>query len=124
MESKASVRYITLDVDASIEFYVRYLGFEVEMNYSPAFAAVVRGPLRILLSGPGSSGAKPMPDGQIPEPGGWNRIQIVFDDLEAEVARLKEEGLQFRNEVFKGVGGFQVILDDPSGNPIELWQNS
>ena len=118
----ASVRYMIDDVPAAIAFYTRHLGFTLEWDASPAFAAVARGPLRLLLSGPGSSGAMPMRDGSKPAPGGWTRIQVPVDDLEREVARLRAVGLTFRNEIVKGVGGAQVVLDDPSGNPVELFQ--
>jgi catechol 2,3-dioxygenase-like lactoylglutathione lyase family enzyme len=110
------------DVDAAIEFYTTHLGFTVESNASPAFAALTRGPLRLLLSGKTSSGARPMPDGRQPVPGGWNRIQLPVADLAAEVARLRAAGLRFRNDIVTGVGGAQILLDDPSGNPIELFQ--
>src|ERR1700730_15591006 len=117
-----SVRYMIDDVDAAIEFYTTHLGFTVESNASPAFAAITRGPLRLLLSGKTSSGARPMPDGRQPVPGGWNRIQLPVGDLAAEVARLRAAGLRFRNDIVTGVGGAQILLDDPSGNPIELFQ--
>jgi catechol 2,3-dioxygenase-like lactoylglutathione lyase family enzyme len=110
------------DVDAAIEFYTTHLGFTVESNASPAFAAITRGPLRLLLSGKTSSGARPMPDGRQPVPGGWNRIQLPVTDLANEVARLRATGLRFRNDIVTGVGGAQILLDDPSGNPIELFQ--
>jgi len=109
-------------VAAAIAFYTEYLGFELQLDASPAFASVTRGPLRLLLSGPGSSGAMPLPDGRKPVPGGWSRIQVPVDDIEQEVARLREAGLTFRNEVLSGVCGSQVLLDDPSGNPVELFQ--
>ena len=120
--SNASVRYIVDDVAASIEFYVTHLGFTLEQDARPAFASVTRESLRLLLSGPGSSGARPMPDGRRPVPGGWNRILLTVSDIEAEVNRLRTSGLSFRNEILKGVGGSQILLDDPSGNPIELFQ--
>jgi catechol 2,3-dioxygenase-like lactoylglutathione lyase family enzyme len=118
----ASVRYMIDDVPAAIAFYTRHLGFSLEVDASPAFASVRRGPLRLLLSGPGSSGARPMRDGSKPVPGGWTRIQVFVDDIEREVARLREAGLTFRNDIVKGAGGSQALLDDPSGNPVELWQ--
>jgi catechol 2,3-dioxygenase-like lactoylglutathione lyase family enzyme len=117
-----SVRYMVDDVDQAIDFYTRHFGFELGMNASPAFAEVIRGRLRLLLAGPKSSAARPMPDGRRPGPGGWNRIHFVVDDLAAEVARLRAAGLQFRNDIIRGPGGQQILLDDPSGNPIELFQ--
>src|SRR5262245_30908839 len=117
-----NVRYMIDDVAAAIDFYTRHFGFTLETNAAPAFAAVIRGQLRLMLSGPTSSGARAMPDGRKPEPGGWNRIQFVVDDLAAEVERLRAAGLTFRNEIIKGPGGAQIVLDDPSGNPIELFQ--
>ena len=120
--ANVSVRYIVDDVAASIEFYVRHLGFTLEQDAPPAFASVTRESLRLLLSGQGSSGARPMPDGRRPVPGGWNRILLTVSDIEAEANRLRTSGLSFRNEILKGVGGSQILLDDPSGNPIELFQ--
>jgi predicted enzyme related to lactoylglutathione lyase len=120
--TKVSVRYIVDDVAASIEFYVTHLGFTLEQDARPAFASVTRESLRLLLSGQGSSGARPMPDGRRPVPGGWNRILLTVSDIEAEANRLRTSGLSFRNEILKGVGGSQILLDDPSGNPIELFQ--
>lgn len=117
-----SVRYIVRDVAESIAFYTGQLGFALQHDARPAFAAVTRGGLRLLLSGPGSSGARPMPDGRQTVPGGWNRILLLTDDLAGEVARLKAAGVPFRNEILKGVGGSQVLLEDPSSNPIELFQ--
>ncbi len=110
------------DVPAAIDFYTKQLGFTLEIDASPGFASVVRGPLRLLLSGPESSGAWSMSDGSKPVPGGWNRIHLPVDDIEREVARLKEAGVTFRNEIVKGFGGSQVLLLDPSGNPVELYQ--
>jgi catechol 2,3-dioxygenase-like lactoylglutathione lyase family enzyme len=121
-QSKATVRYMIDDVSAAIAFYTTHLGFAVETQALPAFAAITRGALRLLLSGPGSSGRRPMPDGRQTSPGGWNRIQIPVTDLAKEVERLRAAGLQFRNEIISGVGGSQIILDDPFGNPIELFQ--
>ena len=118
----ASVRYMIDDVPAAIAFYTEHLGFTLETDASPAFASVVRGPLRLLLSGPRSSGARPMRDGSKPVPGGWTRILVLVDDIESKVARLREAGLTFRNDIVKGVGGSQALLDDPSGNPVELFQ--
>ena len=117
-----SVRYIVDDVEASIAFYTRHFGFTVISSAAPAFADVVRGRLRLLLSGPASSAGRPMPDGRRPEPGGWNRIHLIVDDIEAEVDRLRAAGLTFRNDIVTGPGGRQILIDDPSGNPIELFQ--
>lgn len=117
-----NVRYMVDDVDKSIDFYTRHLGFEVRTNASPAFADVTRGPLRLLLSGPASSAGRPMPDGAKPGPGGWNRIHLVVGDIAAEVVRLREAGVPFRNDVVTGPGGSQILLEDPSGNVVELFQ--
>lgn len=117
-----SVRYIVHDVQAALDFYTGALGFEVLTSYPPAFADVARGRLRLLLSGPLSSAGRPMPDGETPQPGGWNRIHLIVDDIAAEVARLKAAGAPFRNEILSGPGGQQVLLQDPSGNVIELFQ--
>jgi catechol 2,3-dioxygenase-like lactoylglutathione lyase family enzyme len=117
-----SVRYMVDDVDAAVDFYTNHFGFEQGLNASPAFAEVIRGRLRLLLSGPKSSAGRPMPDGRTPAPGGWNRIHLIVDDIAAEVQRLREDGLEFRNDVVSGPGGRQILLDDPSGNPIELFQ--
>ena len=117
-----NVRYSVDDVDAAIAFYTTHFGFTVRSNAAPAFADVVRGHLRLLLSGPASSAGRPMPDGRIPAPGGWNRIHLLVDDLATEVERLRGAGLSFRNDIVKGPGGQQILLDDPSGNPIELFQ--
>jgi catechol 2,3-dioxygenase-like lactoylglutathione lyase family enzyme len=120
-DSKAAVvRYQTQDVDRSIAFYTRSLGFELMHRSGPVFATVSRGDLRLLLSGPGSSGSRPMPDGRRQEPGGWNRIVLYVDDLDAAIAALGAAGAEFRNEVEAGPGGKQVQLEDPDGNPIEL----
>jgi catechol 2,3-dioxygenase-like lactoylglutathione lyase family enzyme len=116
------MRYVIDDVPAAIEFYTTHLGFSLELDASPAFASVSRDGVRLLLSGKASSGRRAMPDGREPVPGGWNRIHIQVDDLEAEVKRLREVGLRFRNEIVKGPGGSQILLDDPSGNPVELFQ--
>jgi catechol 2,3-dioxygenase-like lactoylglutathione lyase family enzyme len=121
-EDLASVRYMVDDVDTAVDFYTRHFGFELRSNAAPAFADVVRGRLRLLLAGPTSSAGRPMPDGRTPGPGGWNRIHLIVDDIAAEVERLRAAGLGFRNDVVKGPGGQQILLDDPSGNPIELFQ--
>jgi catechol 2,3-dioxygenase-like lactoylglutathione lyase family enzyme len=117
-----SVRYMVDDVQESIDFYTKHLGFEVRMSAAPAFADVIRGNLRLLLSGPKSSAGREMTDGVKPGPGGWNRIHFVVDDIDAEVARLSEAGLGFRNEMVSGPGGRQILLEDPSGNFVELFQ--
>ena len=117
-----SVRYMVDDVEAAVDFYTTHFGFTLRMSAAPAFADVVRGRLRLLLSGPKSSAGRPMPDGRTPEPGGWNRIHFVVDDIEADVERLRAAGLRFRNEIISGPGGRQILLEDPAGNPIELFQ--
>jgi catechol 2,3-dioxygenase-like lactoylglutathione lyase family enzyme len=118
-----SVRYIVDDVDAAISFYTRHLGFGVEMHPAPGFASLSRGDLRLLLNTPGAGGAgKAMPDGRQPEPGGWNRIQLEVRDLAGEVERMRDAGARFRNEIISGRGGKQILLEDPSGNPIELFE--
>jgi catechol 2,3-dioxygenase-like lactoylglutathione lyase family enzyme len=117
-----NVRYLVDDVEASIAFYTTNFGFTVLSNMAPAFADVVRGNLRLLLSGPKSSAARPMPDGRQPAAGGWNRIHLIVDDIHAEVERLSAADVSFRNEIIEGPGGQQIVLDDPSGNPIELFQ--
>src|SRR6266568_2580244 len=121
-DSTVHVRYLVDDVQAAVDFYTTYLGFALHSNQGPAFADVTRGNLRLLLSGPGSSAGRPMPDGRRPEPGGWNRIHLIVDDIAAEVARLRAAGLTFRNDIVRGPGGSQILLDDPAGNPIELFQ--
>jgi catechol 2,3-dioxygenase-like lactoylglutathione lyase family enzyme len=121
-DSTVNVRYMVDDVDAAVAFYTTHFGFAVRMNAPPAFADVVLGNLRLLLSGPKSSAGRPMPDGRQPGPGGWNRIHFVVEDIEAEVARLRAAGVRFRNDIISGPGGKQIVLDDPSGNPIELFQ--
>jgi catechol 2,3-dioxygenase-like lactoylglutathione lyase family enzyme len=120
--SIVNVRYLVDDVDAAIAFYTEHLGFSLLSTASPAFAEVARDDLRLLLSGPKSSAGRPMPDGRQPGPGGWNRIEFVVDDLAAEVARLRAAGIPFRSDVIRGPGGAQIVFDDPSGNPIELFQ--
>jgi len=121
--SNVSVRYIVNDVDSAIPFYTEMLGFKVEMHPAPGFAALSRGDLRLLLNRPGAGGAgQAMPDGQMPAPGGWNRIQVEVEDLASSVERLKDAGCRFRNEIVEGQGGKQVLVEDPSGNPIELFE--
>ena len=120
--STVSIRYMIDDVPAAVAFYTTHLGFVVELDNSPAFASVTRDGVRLLLSGKTSSGRRPMPDGREPVPGGWNRMHLVVDDLEAEVKRLRKVGVPFRNEIISGPGGSQIILEDPSGNPVELFQ--
>ena len=117
-----NVRYMVDDVDASIAFYTNHLGFELLTSASPAFADVKRGNLRLLLAGPKSSAGRPMPDGRIPGPGGWNRIHFIVDDIDADVARLRAAGATFRNDIVSGPGGKQILLEDPSGNVVELFQ--
>ena len=118
-----SIRYIVNDVQESIDFYCKFLEFEVLNNAAPAFADVARGQLRLLLSGPLSSAARPMPDGRQPVAGGWNRIHLVVSDIEAMVDKLRASGqIVFRNDIMTGPGGSQIVFDDPSGNPIELFQ--
>jgi catechol 2,3-dioxygenase-like lactoylglutathione lyase family enzyme len=121
-DDTVNVRYMVDDVEAAIEFYTRHFGFTVNSNQAPAFADVIRGNLRLLLSGPTSSAGRPMPDGRQPGPGGWNRIHLIVEDIQGEVERLRAAGLSFRNEIVTGPGGSQILLDDPSGNPIELFQ--
>jgi catechol 2,3-dioxygenase-like lactoylglutathione lyase family enzyme len=110
------------DVEAAVAFYTTHFGFARRLDAAPAFADVVRGNLRLLLSGPASSAGRPMPDGRRPEPGGWNRIHFIVEDIAAEVERLRAAGLTFRNDVVSGPGGRQILLEDPAGNPIELFQ--
>ena len=122
--AKVSVRYIVDDVDAAIDFYCRELGFHEDMHPAPAFAMLSRGDLRLVLSAPGGGpgGGAAMPDGTLPQPGGWNRFQLEVDDLDGTVERLRERGARFRNEIVAGVGGKQILVEDPAGNPIELFQ--
>jgi catechol 2,3-dioxygenase-like lactoylglutathione lyase family enzyme len=117
-----SVRYMVDDVGESIAFYTELLDFELLTNAPPAFADVKRGNLRLLLSGPKSSAGRPMPDGATPGPGGWNRIHLIVDDIETEIGRLRDAGATFRNDVVEGPGGKQILLQDPSGNFVELFQ--
>jgi len=120
--AQVNVRYMVRDVAEAVEFYTTKLGFRLLSNASPAFADVILGDLRLLLAGPASSAGRPMPDGRIPGPGGWNRIELVVPDIEAEVKRLSKEGVKFRNEIVRGPGGAQILAEDPSGNVIELFQ--
>ncbi len=117
-----NVRYMVDDVDGAVDFNTKHFGFALGTNAAPAFADVVRGHLRLLLSGPTSSAGRPMPDGRTPAPGGWNRIHLIVDDIASEVERLRAAGLRFRNDIVSGPGGQQILLEDPSGNPIELFQ--
>jgi catechol 2,3-dioxygenase-like lactoylglutathione lyase family enzyme len=117
-----NVRYMVDDVETAVAFYTTHLSFTVISKTLPAFADIARGDLRLLLSGPSSSAGRSMPDGRRPVPGGWNRIHLIVEDLPAEVARLRAAGVSFRNDIVTGPGGSQILLDDPSGNPIELFQ--
>ena len=121
-ETTVNVRYMVDDVEAAVEWYTKHLGFSLLSNHAPAFADVRRGALRLLLSGPLSSAGRPMPDGERPSPGGWNRIHLIVDDLTVEVERLRVAGVRFRNDVVTGPGGSQILLIDPSGNIVELFQ--
>jgi catechol 2,3-dioxygenase-like lactoylglutathione lyase family enzyme len=122
---RVSVRYIVDDVDAAIDFYCGHLGFREDMHPAPAFAMLSKGGLRLVLSAPGGGpggGGQAMPDGRVPEPGGWNRFQLEVEDIEATAEALRASGTRFRNDILTGVGGKQVLIEDPSGNPIELFQ--
>ncbi|MDK1386088.1 hypothetical protein ILFOPFJJ_04106 [Ensifer psoraleae] len=121
-ETTVNVRYMVDNVEAAIAWYTKHLGFSLLSNHAPAFADVKRGALRLLLSGPTSSAGRPMPDGERPQPGGWNRIHLIVDDLAAEVAQLRAAGVKFRNDIVTGPGGSQILLIDPSGNFVELFQ--
>jgi catechol 2,3-dioxygenase-like lactoylglutathione lyase family enzyme len=121
-DDQVSVRYMVHDVERAVDFYTEQFGFERGLIAPPAFAEVRRGRLRLLLAGPRSSAGRSMPDGQRPVPGGWNRIHFVVEDIEGEVDRLRSAGVRFRNEIVTGPGGRQILLEDPSGNPIELLQ--
>src|SRR5687767_2595714 len=118
----ATFRYMVNEVSTSIEFYTKHLGFELVEQMGPAFAIVAKGDLRLWLSGPQTSAARPMPDGRKPEAGGWNRFVIEVDDIEVLVATMKNAGIKFRNEIISGPGGKQILAEDPSGNPIEIFQ--
>jgi glyoxylase I family protein len=118
----ATIRYLVKDVEQSIAFYTQHLGFALEQQMGPAFAIVTKGDLSLWLSGPQTSAARPMPDGRQPEPGGWNRLVIEVENLPALVSRMKQAGVRFRNEIISGPGGQQILAEDPSGNPIELFQ--
>jgi len=120
--SAVGVRYMVDDVADAIAFYTTHLGFTLEHDATPAFAAVSRDGVRLLLSGPTSSGRRPMPDGTRPVPGGWNRLHLQVDDLAHEVDRLREAGVRFRNDIITGPGGSQILLQDPDGNVVELFQ--
>lgn len=122
MTETVNVRYMVNDVEAAVKWYTRHLGFELLSSAAPAFADVKRGSLRLLLSGRTSSAGRVMPDGAQPQPGGWNRIHLVVEDLAAEVQRLRAAGVQFRNDVVTGPGGSQILIVDPSGNLVELFQ--
>jgi catechol 2,3-dioxygenase-like lactoylglutathione lyase family enzyme len=121
-DETVNIRYMVDDVEQAVSFYTHLFGFELLSSAAPAFADVRRRGLRLLLSGPKSSAGRPMPDGRRPTPGGWNRIHFVVDDIHGEVERLRDAGVTFRNDVIRGPGGSQIVLDDPSGNPIELFQ--
>lgn len=118
----SGVRYQVKDVERSVAFYTQHLGFRLQQQAGPAFASVSNGDLRLLLSGPGSSGSRPLPDGRSQEPGGWNRLVLEVEDLPSRVAAMKQAGLRFRNEIETGPGGRQIQLEDPDGNPIELFE--
>ncbi|MHA6668194.1 VOC family protein [Homoserinimonas sp. A447] len=117
-----NVRYLVDDVEKAVDFYTRHLGFTLRTGAAPAFADVIRGRLRLLLSGPTSSAGRPMPDGTKPEPGGWNRIQLIVDDIAAEADRLRAAGVTFRNDIVVGPGGQQILVEDTTGNVVELFQ--
>ena len=121
-ETTVNVRYMVDDVETAIEWYTKHLSFSLLSNQAPAFADIKRGSLRLLLSGPTSSAGRPMPDGEQPRPGGWNRIHLLVDDLPAEVTRLRAAGVRFRNDIVTGPGGSQILLVDSSGNLVELFQ--
>jgi catechol 2,3-dioxygenase-like lactoylglutathione lyase family enzyme len=120
-QQTVNVRYIVSDVQEALDFYTEHLGFTVLTTALPAFADIQRGNLRLILSGPRSSGGRPLPDGSTPSPGGWNRLHFIVDDLDADIARLEGAGAHFRSAVIGGPGGRQAVFDDPAGNPIELF---
>jgi catechol 2,3-dioxygenase-like lactoylglutathione lyase family enzyme len=121
-ETHVNVRYMVDDVQACVDWYVGHFGFSPQMNAAPAFASVHRGPLRLLISGPKSSAGRPMPDGRQPQAGGWNRFQVIVEDIAAEVERLRGAGVNFRNDIVVGPGGSQILAEDPAGNLVELFQ--
>ncbi len=121
-EDMVNVRYMVDDVQAAVDFYTSHLGFTLRFSAAPAFADVTRGNLRLLLAGPQSSAGRPMPDGRKPEPGGWNRIHFIVPDIAAQVAQLRAEGVRFRNEIVTGPGGKQILIEDPAGNVVELFE--
>jgi catechol 2,3-dioxygenase-like lactoylglutathione lyase family enzyme len=121
-DQMVNVRYMVDDVQAAVDFYTSHLGFTVRTNFAPAFADVTSGNLRLLLAGPASSAGRPMPDGRKPGPGGWNRIHLIVPDISSEVARLRGEGISFRNEIVSGPGGKQILIEDPAGNVVELFE--
>ncbi len=121
-DEMVNVRYMVDDVQAAIDFYTSHLGFELRFSAAPAFADVTRGNLRLLLAGPRSSAGRPMPDGRKPGPGGWNRIHFIVPDIAAEVVRLRAEGVRFRNDILTGPGGKQILIEDPAGNVVELFE--
>jgi catechol 2,3-dioxygenase-like lactoylglutathione lyase family enzyme len=121
-EQLVNVRYMVDDVENAVDFYTTHFDFTVRSNAAPAFADVVRGNLRLLLSGPKSSAGRPMPDGRTPEPGGWNRLHFIVEDIIAETERLRAAGVKFRNDIVSGPGGQQILAEDPAGNPIEIFQ--
>ena len=118
----ATIRYMVNEVNTSIEFYTKHLGFELTQQMGPAFAIVSKGDLNLWLSGPQTSAARPMPDGRKPEPGGWNRLVIEVENIESLVDSMKSAGISFRNEIISGPGGKQIVAEDPSGNPIEIFE--
>ncbi len=121
-EQMVSIRYMVDDVKSAVDFYTSHLGFTLRSTAAPAFADVTRGNLRLLLAGPSSSAGRPMPDGRKPEPGGWNRIHLIVPDIAAEVARLRADGVSFRNQIVSGPGGKQILVEDPAGNVVELFE--
>jgi catechol 2,3-dioxygenase-like lactoylglutathione lyase family enzyme len=121
-ETQVNVRYMVDDVQACVDWYVGHFGFSPQMNAAPAFASVQRGALRLLISGPKSSAGRPMPDGRQPQAGGWNRFQVIVEDIAAEVERLRGAGVSFRNDIVVGPGGSQILAEDPAGNLVELFQ--